>query len=93
MYKIIKREVVNAPDITHDHIMSMTEAAELLEIAVSNVGSLLNNGRLTTVVDDTVSTAYGNPRRLLLREEVLEYKRERDELRGKGLPAEMAAVG
>lgn len=90
MYKVVRREVVDAPNITHDDIMTMTEASEVLGIAVSNVGSLMNNGRLTTVVDETTSTAYGNSRRLLLRKEVFELQSEREESRGKELPAGMA---
>ena len=90
MYKVVKREIVDAPTISHDDIMSMTEASDILGIAVSNVGSLLNSGRLTTVIDQTSQTAFGNFRRLLLRAEVLELKKEREEVKGKEMPAGVA---
>ena len=77
MYKIEKRALADAPCITHDDVMTMTEAAATIGISTQAIANHLDRGTLTTVIDENTMTAYGNPRRLVLRHEIEGMKRER----------------
>lgn len=70
MYKIEQRVLQEAPHITHDDVMSMTDAAEALEVTTQAIDGFLCRGMLTTVIDETARTAYGKSRRLVLRQEI-----------------------
>jgi hypothetical protein len=69
-YYIEERRRVEAPELTADQLMTITEAAEALSTSASGVNNLLGQGRLTTVFDTTDRTAFLRPRRLVLRREV-----------------------
>lgn len=75
-YFIEKRTRVEAPDLTAEQLMTISEAAEFLGTSSSGINNLLGQGRLTTVFDTSDRTAFMRPRRLVLREEVENLKRE-----------------
>lgn len=81
MYKVLRTEIVESPEIEHDDVMSMSDASRTLGLSLPGVDTLMRNGTLTTVIDETGRTAYNNPRRLVLRREVERLARERAEER------------
>ncbi len=79
-YYIEERRRVEAPDLTPDQLMTITEAAAELGTSASGINNLLGQGRLTTVFDTTDRTAFLRPRRLVLRREVEALKKEVESL-------------
>lgn len=79
MYKVEVRMLRDAPEITHDDVMGLSEAAKQLGIIIPSLDSILCRGDLTTVIDEGYRTARGKPRRLVLRSEIEQLKKQREE--------------
>lgn len=71
----VQREQVELPD---EAVISMKEAAQLLGVTVQGIASALNRGAFTTVLNPNSRTAFGRPRRFVLRSEVEALLRERE---------------
>jgi len=86
----VQREQAELPD---EAVISMKEAARLLGMTIQGVASALNRGAFTTVIDpDSRSrTAFGRPRRFVLRSEVEALLREREA--GQGDEGDREAAG
>jgi hypothetical protein len=92
MYKKEKRTLEDAPGVSHDDVMSMTDAAKFLGVSVNSIDSHMNRGTLTTIIDETGRTAYGKVRRLVIRAEIEAMKDGKLAKRGKDLPANSVGV-
>lgn len=75
-YKIERRVLEDAPDITEADVISIAEAARVLGVSHSAINNLLVQERLTTVVDTKGRTAFLRPRRVILKVEIEQLKSE-----------------
>lgn len=66
MYKV-RRIIYEEKEIDRDELVTIAEASEILDISIQGVGSALNRGEFTEVIDPY---ARFHGKRLLLRSEV-----------------------
>jgi hypothetical protein len=80
MYRVVEVEVTEreAPELTEADVMPMADAAAFIGISIFYLRNLLDQGRLTTVLDEERRTPAGTPRRLVLRTEAEALKQERE---------------
>ncbi len=76
MYQIRKVTLVPA-NLAPGDLMTITEAADYLEMSKPGVISAIERGKLTEVLDDKNRYQYTRTRRLVIRSEVVKFKRER----------------
>jgi hypothetical protein len=65
------RTVEDAPTITEDDLLSMGQAAELLNVTTQTVDYYIRTGALSAVTKPGKVTSYGRARRWVLKSEVL----------------------
>lgn len=72
MYQIERVEIITeeAPHISKEDLISLSEAAELLGITVQAITGKMLRGELVAILDPSFITAYKRPRRYVLKKDI-----------------------